>query len=76
MLFKRKDMGVNFDADCRLMNINNSFGYYDIDIFSLEYSKYNSKIELLNKERCYIELLKPICNEVIPIRFNEEKNGI
>ena len=57
----------------RLMNINDGSGYYNIEIFSLEYFKCNSKIELLYRERYYIELLKPICNEVIPIKSNEEK---
>ena len=57
----------------RLMNINDRYGYLNIEIFSLEHLKLDSKIELLYKERYYIELLKPFCNEVIPIRSNEEK---
>ena len=57
----------------RLMNIENKEGYNNISIHLIENYPYNTKDELLLRERYWIDILDPYCNILHPITTNEEK---
>lgn len=53
--------------------IRENKGFDNWNIHVLEKVEYNEKIELLQRERHYIETLKPSLNCAIPMRTTEEK---
>ena len=56
----------------RLMNIENNEGINNISVNLIEEYLFNSREELLDKEKYWIKLFKPICNSFSPLRTHEE----
>ena len=57
----------------RLMNIDDQNGYNNISIHLIEDFPCQSKIELLMREKYFIDILKPCCNERNPITTKKDK---
>ena len=79
-LHKHKNAAFHFNKDynakrnnyIRLMNLENNKGFNDMSIHLIEDFPCNNKIELLERERYYIQLFKPSCNVFIPGRTRKE----
>ena len=57
----------------RLMNIDDQNGYNNIWIHLIEDFPYHSKIELLMREKYFIDIFKPFCNERNPITTEKDQ---
>ena len=58
--------------DRRIYNHFNNIGWLNVSIVLIESYQCNNKFELLQRERYYIDLLKPALNMVIPTRTDRQ----